>query len=186
MTIFDVRGGVPFTNRTVLFDTNVWIAIEGMDPSSTRTSGYGDFYAELRKSDNVLIVNDYVLGEFHNRCCRIEYSMRKEASGDDGFPSFKRYRVSSDFRDFMQSMNEVCRGIASDARYEGVSSDQLVIADVIDEACHGKMDWSDIVLREHCRKAGHVLVTDDYDFLDCGLDLVTGNKRLLRANSTSA
>jgi len=185
MTVFDARKGIPFEKRTVMFDTNVWITIEGMDPSSTRTSGYGDFFAALRKSDNSLVINDYVLGEFHNRCCRLEYTLRKEASGDNNFPSFKRYRVSKDFEEFMRSMKEVCEGILADATYEGVNGDNLPIADVIDEACGGHMDLSDIILREHCRRAGHLLVTDDYDFLGCDIDLATCNERLLKQSAKS-
>ncbi|MER8437824.1 hypothetical protein NKH36_20300 [Mesorhizobium sp. M1312] len=103
--IYDVKSGCILKGRSVLLDTNVWISLEGIDPHRSAGVGYSEFFAELRKSDNSIVINDYILGEFFNRVCKIEYDIRKNeftsTSSSGTFPSYKKLRKSAEFSEFM-------------------------------------------------------------------------------------
>ncbi|UCI29448.1 hypothetical protein [Mesorhizobium sp. B4-1-4] len=186
MTIFDARKGCRLAGRRVVFDTNVWISLEGFDPRPDESEMYSTFFNEIRNSDNVIVVTDYILGEFFNRCCKIEYEMRRKsfeetAQNGEKFSHYKKYRKSSEFKDYMETMIDVCETIVADGEYEAVNGAQVDIGDVISEAASGLIDFSDIMLREHCRDKGYVIVSHDADFANCGLDFVTANPRILSA-----
>lgn len=176
--IFSAFQPCEFAGRKILFDTNVWIAINGFDPSATRPAAYSDYYGEVLKSDNQLVVNDYVLGEFFNRSCKLEYEIRKKSSGDDKFPHFKQYRQSEEFKEFAETVRDTCQNMIDDGVFEPVGG-VFDIHALLDEASAGRSDFTDIVLREHCKAQGYVVVSHDRDFANCGLDLVTANKRML-------
>jgi len=55
----------------------------------------------------------------------------------------------------------------------------LNIVALVDEYEKGNSDFNDQVLAELCKSKGLTLVTDDSDFADTGLTIVTANQRLL-------
>lgn len=177
-TIFDAKKGCTFSGRKIMFDTNVWIFIDGYDPRrAAQTSCYSDFYLEILKSDNKIVVNDYVLGEYFNRACRIQYDLKYD--DDASKRHFKSRRQGEDFREFMETVRDTCLGILDHCEYEPAVRPDFAMSDFINEAGSGAIDFSDIVIREHCLAKGYVLVSDDADFAHCGLDFVTANPRVL-------
>ncbi|MCB5203176.1 type II toxin-antitoxin system VapC family toxin [Neorhizobium sp. T786] len=161
-----------------MFDTNVWIFIDGYDPrQKAYTSCYSDFYLSLLKSDNTIVVNDYVLGEYFNRACRIQYDLKYE--DDPPKRHFKRRRQGEDFKEFMETVRDTCLGILDHCEYEPAVRTDCLMAEFITEAGSGTIDFSDIIIREHCLANDYVLVSDDADFADCGLDFVTANPKVL-------
>ena len=79
----------------------------------------------------------------------------------------------------MEAIRDTCLNILDDCHYVGVNTRAMRISEVLDECHSGQMDFSDIVLREHCLREGFSLMTDDLDYLGCGLDLITANPRML-------
>lgn len=175
--IIDAKEKCDFVDRKFFFDTNVWIAVYGNDPRRTRRS-YSDYYASILKSGNVIVVNDYVLGEYFNRACKMEYELFYE---DKDFSKFKARRKSKEFEDSIQSVRDTCLNILDDCEYQQTNSCDVTVSKWITEAATGKIDFNDIALRQCCRENGFIIVTHDADFVGCGLDLVTANPRLLGA-----
>ncbi len=180
--IFDATAGSPFNGRKVLFDTNIWFCIEGYgsEPGNKNQKIYSGLYSDLRKSDNVVIVNDYVIGEFFNRSARLEYEVRRNAfKGPGKFPHFKALRKQRDFIECMETVRDTCLNIIEDCEYVPVNGADCDVAKVIEEATGGQLDLADIILREHCRQHGFAVVSHDADFADGTVDLITGNAKVL-------
>lgn len=175
--IYDARGSCDFSDRKIMFDTNVWIAIDGNDPRS-HAAHYSNYYSKVLRSGNRIVVNDYIIGEYFNRACRIQYDIQYE--DDPGKKFFKSRRKNFEFRGFIDSVRDTCLNILDDCVYEPAVRGSGSISDYIVEAGTGEIDFSDVVIREHCLANGYVLVSDDADFANCGLDFVTANPRLLR------
>lgn len=160
-----------------MFDTNVWLAIDG-GIIDERMAPYSDFYSQARKTDNKVIVNDVILGEFFNRACRMQYELCYPE--DLSRRNFKIVRSKPEFAEFMDSVRDTCLNMLEDCVYEPAFIQQSDLASLLKEAGTGTIDFSDIAVREHCRRNNYAIVSHDADFANCGLDLITANPRVLR------
>lgn len=170
---------VSLSSSRVLFDSNIWILIEGFCASSqdNRTAVYSAAYKKLLDNRNTIVVNDYVLGEFCNRCTKFEYGVMKEA--DPTLPNFKTYRRDPDFRWVMESVRDTCFHMLKGCEYISVGRSDCDMVKALEDFCSGEIDFSDIVLAEHCTKENLHLMTDDGDFHGRGVSIITANKRLI-------
>ena len=96
-----------------------------------------------------------------------------------GIKKFKNFRNSPAFRsiaqDTAQRIKEVlshCSCIASG--FETLDTDAL-----IDKYTHGGTDFNDLVIEELCKNRDLKLITDDGDFKNREISVLTANKRLL-------
>lgn len=176
--VYDAGKGCIFNERKILFDTNIWIAIDGNDPRPHHTS-YSDYFGQVLSSNNVLVTNDYVISEYFNRSCKIQYDLQYK-NDLDAKRKYKSRRKSGKLFKYMTAVRDICEDILTDCEFENAVTANCTVLAHVSEARDGLMDFSDIVIREHCARNGHVLVTDDADYIDCGLDLVTANPTLLK------
>lgn len=174
---------VSIADSKVLFDTNIWIFIEGFCGSSAeQTNTYSNAYGKLLTQKNTIVVNDYVLGEFSNRCARYEYDVLKSA--DNSLPSFKRYRKSSEFKPVMESVRDTCHHILKGCEYISVGKSECDLEKIIEEFHFGHIDFSDLMLVNHCCSEKFYLMTDDIDFHGRGVPIITGNRRYFGGKRT--
>lgn len=167
-----------------MFDTNVWITIDGGNPSPNFAS-YSDFYGLALRSDNKIVINEYVIGEFFNRSCKTAY--RLTFPDDPNMKNFKLHRKNhEDFRMQVETVRDTCLNMLDDCEFEAIPFDKIDFSRIVIEAAQGSMDFTDLVLREHAKVCGHILVTHDGDFRDCGVELVTANKKLLSVPQSRA
>lgn len=169
----------------VVFDTNIWLLIFDFNAHSVphKMEIYSDAYGTLLKNGNTIVVNDYILGEFCNRCTRIEYDVERSASEQpDKFPSYKEYRKTKEFRNSMEAARDTCLNIVDDHEFISIDGDHYNIREVLDRFCGGEMDFSDIILTDFCRKEDLYLMTDDRDFANSGIKLITANRRLIKVS----
>jgi hypothetical protein len=124
---------VAFIGRRVLFDTNIWLFLNGYsNEAKNRTDVYSEAYRRLLENENTIVVNDYILGEYCNRTCKIEYELLRKASDDpDSFPSFKRYRSTSEFAPVMGSVRDTCLNMIDDCEFLPISQKHYKIADIL-------------------------------------------------------
>ncbi|WP_159096898.1 PIN domain-containing protein [Pseudovibrio sp. Alg231-02] len=167
-----------------MLDTNVWISINGFDPRSRTPACYSDYLKSAIDQDNEIIINDYIMAEFFNRCCRIEYMLHENnyRQKKQKIAHLKEFRKQEEFRDFMETMRDTCLHMIEDYTYEAVNG-QLNIEALVHELSEGHLDFGDLVIREHCIANDYAVVTHDFDFFGCQLDIVTANNKLLRANN---
>ncbi|WP_156334061.1 MULTISPECIES: PIN domain-containing protein [unclassified Shinella] len=176
--IYDASKGVAFNKRKILFDTNIWIAIDGNDPRPHHIN-YSNLFGEILKSDNELVTNDYVISEYFNRACKIQYDIKYATETDRG-KRYKSRRKAGALNAYMSAVRDICIDILTDCTFESAVTAQCPIPKHIKEAALGDLDLSDIIIREHCARSGYILVSDDGDFSTCGLELVTANPAVIR------
>ncbi|SFH69660.1 hypothetical protein [Bradyrhizobium sp. cf659] len=170
---------VELAGQRVLFDANVWILVNGFYPEAAkrRADAYSAAYKQLLDADNTIIVNDYVIGEVFNRCCKMEYDVAKQA--DPSIPYFKKYRASDDFRSTLESVRDTCLNIVSDCEFVPVGGGHYQIADIVNACFDRCADFSDRVLIAFCAVEQLYVMTDDFDYVNSGLKIITANNRML-------
>jgi hypothetical protein len=179
--ISDVRN-VTIEKARVLFDTTIWILINGFgaNASPERVTLYSNAYKALLLRENKIVVNDYVIGEFYNRCAKMEYQIIKEEAERYEYPvaNFKAYRQTSSFAPILQSIRDTCLNIVDDCEYIPIDGGHFDIRTILNECCSECADFSDRVLIGFCKKENLCVMTDDADFANCGLNILTGNKKI--------
>ena len=125
---------VAISKKRVLFDTNIWIFINGFGANSAqhRADIYSDAYKALIRNENTIVLNDYVLGEFFNRCARMEYDLKKlELQREDALvPHFKEYRRSAEFTPVLESIRDTCLNMLDDCEFISVGGHHYDIAPI--------------------------------------------------------
>jgi hypothetical protein len=179
--ITDVRA-VAIEKSRVLFDTNVWIMINGFgaDAAKHRANLYSEAYKRLIEGGNTIVLNNYILGEFFNRCTKIEYEIVKAEREADGapVPQFKAYRRSAEFAPVLESIRDTCLNMLDDCEFLSVDGGHYDIKSIIADCCTECADFSDLVLIGFCRKEKLYVMTDDADYSSSGLDIITANKKM--------
>ncbi len=177
MAVYNAGDGCKFEGRQILFDTNVYIFIDGFD-ARPKLKIYSDYYWKtVKEKKNKIIINDYILGEFFNRCCKDKHGLDSQ---EETQPlTYKNRRETPEFIDFMESIRDSCFHFLKDATFVAACNTQTNIEEVLQSAAKGRLDFSDVILSNHCSSDKIILVTDDYDYIDSTFDIVTANQRLL-------
>lgn len=177
--IFNAHEGCSFEERKIFFDTNIWISIYGNDPRSSH-GVYSDFYSAALKAGNEIVVNEFVISEYFNRVCKIEYEL---LFGTGEWSRYKARRLADpEFMERVESVRDTCLNILDDCIYMPASPGKAALSDCVESAAGGKLDLTDTFLVRQCREQGYVFVSHDGDFCDCGLDLVTANVKVLASS----
>lgn len=177
MAIFDASRPCCFENREIIFDTNVYLFIDGVDRRAASKIYSGYYWNVIKGGKNKVIINDYIISEFFNRCCKDQHALESQ---DEATPlGYKARRKSEDFIVFMESVRDSCIHFIGDAEFRAACEKGTNIEAILTESAKGALDFSDVILSSLCSAKGLVLVTDDYDYIDCDIDIVTANHRLL-------
>lgn len=176
MKIHDANKNCEFSDRKFFFDTNIWLAIFGNDSRSERKV-YSNYYKSILDAGNEVIVSDCVISEFFNRSIKIEYGMLYE---DQDYKKLKSRRNDAEFLERMESVKDTCLDIL-----EGCSTCLSAFIDgsletALEKASKGQADFTDAMIINFCNKSNFILVTHDYDFNNCELDIVTANRKFLK------
>ncbi|MEI9478089.1 MAG: PIN domain-containing protein [Deltaproteobacteria bacterium] len=162
---------------TLLVDANVWLYLYGpQEPKDWRPRAYSQALKWILKAGSTMFVDVLVLSEFVNRYSRLEFGLWKQTSGID---EFKAYRKHPDFRPVGAAIAAAVRRIIKQARCieTGLESmDMQLFLNDYEVKCP---DFNDQVIVELCRGNGLKLLTHDVDFKECGIPVITANRRLL-------
>ncbi|MGA2175559.1 MAG: PIN domain nuclease [Verrucomicrobiota bacterium] len=172
------------TKDRVLIDANVWIYIHGPSvPGDPIVQSYAAILSKLLMASIRPVLDVLVLGEFINRCARIEYERQDppNASGKRVYRNFKDFRGSSAFPPIAKDIANNCIPLVGACDRVDHSFSEWKIADILNDFSTGRFDCTDQFLVESCRKHGLSLLTNDKDFTDGGITLLTTNPKLLAA-----
>lgn len=171
------------SHSQVLFDTNIWIMIEGFNEGAPqkKVDAYSGAYETLLRNENSILYNEYIVNEFCNTCARIEFNSYLLRTGRERKMSFKEYRRTDEFRESMLLIREACMNIVDACVYAPIGNTEGGMRRLVDEICEGRLDLTDIVIRDFCRANDVYLMTDDADYRGSGLKLISSNRRLANA-----
>jgi predicted nucleic acid-binding protein len=162
----------------LLLDANVWYFIYGPNrPGDRRVAIYSAALARIQAARSLIYVDALILSEFINRYARFRHAILQP---DPAVPAdFKQFRKSPLFKSVAQDIAADVRRILRNCTRIESGFSILDINALVDEYAQGDSDFNDQVLVELCKDKGLKLVTDDADFRDRGLTVVTANKQLL-------
>jgi len=162
----------------ILADTNILLYLHGPAATSSGTfvPVYSGVYSRLTASGAQLYLDVLVLSEFINRYARLE--MRRLQPGQY---DFKAFRKSADYPAVARSIEAQVKIIMMDCRPLNHPFSEWKHAELLNDFGSGYTDWNDQLLVENCRKHNLALLTNDGDFTDGGISVLTANARLLAA-----
>lgn len=168
----------------ILLDTNICLFIFGpgkfryLDSNSSKYVNAQDKWG----TDKVYICRP-VLSEFINRLIHDQWKIWKH--DENPHPNNKKaFRNSSIFKgliskEIAQYVEEMLNGIeCCDSGF-----DKTKACEFLSEFIKCELDFNDIIIEEICRTNNLILVTDDGDFKNCGIPIITANDSMFQRSS---
>ncbi len=163
----------------LLLDTNVWLYLFPA-PSDKQRGSAANYSAAFKKMLAVgahLAMDALILSEYLNRYCRIEWTALHKAA----HPDFKRFRQSADYASVGQGAALYAQNILKQCTRHDHPFAAVNVAQVLADFEAGTHDLNDGLLVETCRIHGWKLVTNDGDFTQGGIEVITTNPKLIAA-----
>jgi len=162
------------TDREIFVDANVLIY------SFWPTGGdwdykYASAFARLYKQGNSLFVDFWTISEVINRVMRIEHNKQQEILKT--ISKYKDFRDSLEGRNTLKDIYSVIKEqVLKQFKVAGKAYEQQDIESflVVDE-----LDFMDKSIVNICKDNNFVLLTNDNDFGNVDVDILTANSRLL-------
>lgn len=173
----DARNYGYSSGDAILPDANFWIYLYG--PQSPKSNWvvntYSSVYQKLLAGKAKLFLEVLVLSEFINKWARIEWKLAN--SGIE----FKDWRKTSAFPPVAQVISAEAAKIVSKCAAVEHSFNEWKLSDLLNDFGSGVHDFNDQLIVETCRKHGLTMLTNDADFTEGGVTVLTANNRLLSA-----
>lgn len=166
-------------DRSVFFDANVLIYLFWPTGRQTFEAYYANAFARLLRQQNTFFVDFSVISEIINRAIQTEYSkyLLTHSLSKNDF-KYKDYRNSADGQEALKDIYLVVeQQILNRFEVKGkiYTEDTLKKLLVVDE-----LDFVDKSIVDICRENNFVLLTNDKDFRDTNIDILSCNKHLFR------
>lgn len=164
-------------NRLIFFDANVLIYLFVPTGKEYFENIYSSMFSLLIKHKNKLVIDFIVLSEFVNRAIRIDYERYLQLNNlDKSSLSFKTYRNETDGKQKLQQLyglvaNRILKYF--NIVENGISSEDLVSMLSVDA-----LDFNDKAIQHICRQNNFILLTNDVDYKETSLEILTANSRL--------
>jgi len=167
------------SDEQVLVDTNVWLYLFPAtgNPPQKFAQKYSTAFAKLVSAQAQLVLDPMVLSEYLNRYIRIEW----EGNYRSRHPKFKNFRNSPDFSTVVSAAEIFAKKILSFCHIHSMPASELDLNQALADFSAGGVDFNDALLVDICKKRNIKLMTNDGDFQDGGIEVLTTNPRLLRA-----
>ncbi len=159
-----------------LLDTNIWLFLfpPPGNPNPKVVAQYSSGFARIRAARSDVVMEPTVLGEYANRYARIEYEAVKS-----GFKDYKAFRRSKTFSLVGNKVRLNLTKILGFCTSCDIPFASFDMPSLLASFESGELDISDGLLLETCKNCGLKLVTNDSDFREGGIDVLTTNPTLL-------
>lgn len=157
--------------RNIFVDANVLIYLFWPTGQHSFEDNYARVFRNILRQGNNLFVDYLVISEVINRVVRIEHQKINPTQ------KFKDFRNSQDGKDVLEDIFIIVKNdILNRFNVVGKSFDKKEIESflIVDE-----LDFVDKATVTICFENNLVLLTNDRDFKNSGLDILTGNSRIL-------
>lgn len=164
----------------ILIDANIWLYLFPPPSGNSQTTfvtKYSKHFARLLQDGAKPILDPFVLSEYLNCYCRIEWKGKFKKN----YEEFKLFRTSTDFATVGQTAALFAHKILTMCDRHAMPSNQLNIQHALADFAAGNIDFNDAILTDICKTQGYKLLTNDADFLSGGIEILTTNPKLLSA-----
>lgn len=160
-----------------LIDTNIWLYLYGPQiPKDWKTKIYSKSLQNILAAKSKIWIDVLILSEFINRYSRIEFEVHK-ISGSTA--NFKDFRKSTAFVPIATAIAKAVKRIIKQSLRSSSGFENLDIDTLIQQFENERPDFNDQVFVELCKTKKLKFITHDSDFKDCGLTVLSANKKLL-------
>ena len=168
------------SDEQILVDTNVWLYLFPApgNPPYNFAQQYSTAFANLVSAQAQPILDPMVLSEYLNRYIRIEW---KGGYRDQHYSKFKDFRNSPEFPAVASAAEILAKKLLSFCQIHSIPADELNLNLALANFSAGIVDFNDALLVDICKKRSLKLMTNDGDFQDGGIEVLTTNPKLLRA-----
>ena len=162
----------------ILVDTNIWLYLFPApgNPQHRFANQYSTAFSNHISTDAQPILDPMVLSEYLNRYIRIEWDGNYKSS----YPKFKDFRNSQDFLAVAASAKTFAKKIVSFCKVHSIPANELDLNQALADFSSGEVDFNDAILVDICKQKSLKLMTNDGDFQNGGIEILTTNPRLLR------
>lgn len=162
-----------------LLDANVWLYLFPAPSGSAAQFAfqYSTALKSMLTAKVRLVMDAMVLSEYLNRYCRIEWG----ALHKNTYRNFKDFRKSAAFQTVGNGAATFARKMLTLCNRHDHPFASADVGRVLADFEAGSCDFNDGLLAETCRHNKWRLVTNDGDFTEGGIDLLTTNPKLLKA-----
>ncbi len=155
------------TKREVFFDANVIIYLFWPTGQHPFENNYARVFRNLMRQGNNLYVDFLVISEVINRVIRIEHQKINPSQ------KFKDFRNSQDGKEVLEDIFIIVKNdILSRFKVVGKIFDNIEIERFLEV---DELDFVDKATVSICSENNFVLLTNDKDFKNSELDILTGN-----------
>lgn len=163
--------------RPIFFDTNILIYIFWPTGSMKWEREYSRLFGSILKQKNEKIVDFTVISEVVNITIRTEHEKYLAQTGQDKKKlPFKRYRDSEAGK---EALDDVYRIIETMLKNFSITGKAFLKADIDTFLSVDTMDFNDKAIFSLCKENNYILLTNDMDFSDADIEIVTSNPSLL-------
>lgn len=164
--------------RNIFFDANVLIYIFWPTGSNWQEKEYSSIFKSLIQQKNPLIIDNTIISEIYNRTFRLEFDKFAEREHRYVNPSeFKNFRNSVEGQQIDKDISTVLKDKI--LKNFGVLGKSYSKTDINKLLSGGSLDYSDRVIVDLCESNNAVLLTNDGDFFNSRIPLLTANKKML-------
>ena len=172
-TNYNLQDYAQLSGKDIFVDTNILIYLFWPTGQHSFESNYAQVFKKLLKQGNCFYVNFLVISEVVNTVLRSEY--RK--LDPDQTQMFKNFRNSQNGKDVLNDIYLIIKNdILNHFKVIGKSFSKSDIDGflIVDE-----LDFVDKAIVSICSENNFVLLTNDRDFKNSGLNILTGNPLIL-------
>jgi len=173
--IEDIRAHIFQEEERLLLDTNIWLFTYG--PISYRRQNGADVYNQALANISInkckVYICSIIISEFINRCIDEELRLLGISKSDR-----KAFRKLPVFRPIAEKIILYVEDIMSFARSCDFKFDSLKVQAFLNEFKNGSLDYNDIIIEDVCKTNSLILVTNDADFKNSPVPLLTANRRM--------
>jgi predicted nucleic acid-binding protein len=164
-------------DEPLLLDTNIWLYLfpAPSDQLPRFAARYSSAFKRMLAASVYLALDAMILSEYLNRYCRIEWEAKS------AHMKFKQFRTSPDFAPVGQNAAAYADRIIKLCNCHSHPFATANITQVLAAFAAGNQDFNDGLLTDSCRQHGWKLVTNDGDFTEGGIEVLTNNPKLLAA-----
>lgn len=158
-------------DRAVFLDANILIYLFWPTGQHHFEKNYARVFKSLLNQKNKMLVDFLIISEVINRVIRIEHQKINPNQ------KFKDFRNSQEGK---EALNDIYLIVKNDIlnRFDVVGK-VFTKRDIEDKLMIDELDFVDKATVDLCKEYNLVLLTNDKDFKNAGLDILTGNPSIL-------
>ncbi len=185
MSIYGLNDLNCLSNKNIFVDANILIfnfmPFNG-DKLTERVKNYTKAFSLLLTSNNNFFINVLVISEFINRFIKQGFEMYISENQLSKSYSFKHeYRKTDHFYESLEMVSSIVKNkILKYMTIAEVDYNNDVLAELSLDLVKYKIDFNDLNFIKLCRDKNFILFTDDIDYQNMPIDILSGNKGYLR------